>query len=258
MKPLRVLRDNTEAEIEAFALVCDRLGGFDERLSAEWIDGYLTALAAGPIALPLAEWLQAMAGDAYERAFADPEDRASAERALQTRMAALIDHLDAEALFEDADALRLSPLMLGWDDVTRAEAVQAGSIAADAAGELVTGALWAEGFFAALDAHGATWSGVIDDDEAAYFDDLLKQVHVLRLPEGDAELAAHVAAVYGDEGADRNRLVDEACFAVQDLRLWWVEHAPRPVTRKVDKLPGRNDPCPCGSGKKFKRCHGAA
>ena len=21
---------------------------------------------------------------------------------------------------------------------------------------------------------------------------------------------------------------------------------------------GRNDPCPCGSGKKFKRCHGAA
>ena len=23
-----------------------------------------------------------------------------------------------------------------------------------------------------------------------------------------------------------------------------------------DKLPGRNDPCPCGSGKKFKQCHG--
>ena len=25
-----------------------------------------------------------------------------------------------------------------------------------------------------------------------------------------------------------------------------------------DKLPGRNDPCPCGSGKKFKNCHGKA
>ena len=24
----------------------------------------------------------------------------------------------------------------------------------------------------------------------------------------------------------------------------------------VDKMPGRNDPCPCGSGKKFKNCHG--
>lgn len=25
---------------------------------------------------------------------------------------------------------------------------------------------------------------------------------------------------------------------------------------KADKKPGRNDPCPCGSGKKYKKCHG--
>ena len=25
---------------------------------------------------------------------------------------------------------------------------------------------------------------------------------------------------------------------------------------RVDKAPGRNDPCPCGSGKKYKNCHG--
>ena len=24
----------------------------------------------------------------------------------------------------------------------------------------------------------------------------------------------------------------------------------------VEKAPGRNDPCPCGSGKKFEKCHG--
>ncbi len=29
----------------------------------------------------------------------------------------------------------------------------------------------------------------------------------------------------------------------------------RPVTRAMQKV-GRNDPCPCGSGKKFKHCHG--
>jgi uncharacterized protein YecA (UPF0149 family) len=28
--------------------------------------------------------------------------------------------------------------------------------------------------------------------------------------------------------------------------------SPRPAARI-----GRNDPCPCGSGKKYKRCHGA-
>ena len=31
----------------------------------------------------------------------------------------------------------------------------------------------------------------------------------------------------------------------------------RPVRRAEPKV-GRNDPCPCGSGKKYKRCHGAA
>ena len=25
---------------------------------------------------------------------------------------------------------------------------------------------------------------------------------------------------------------------------------------KVDKKIGRNEPCPCGSGKKYKKCHG--
>jgi preprotein translocase subunit SecA len=28
-----------------------------------------------------------------------------------------------------------------------------------------------------------------------------------------------------------------------------------PVKRDSEKV-GRNDPCPCGSGKKYKRCHG--
>jgi preprotein translocase subunit SecA len=32
--------------------------------------------------------------------------------------------------------------------------------------------------------------------------------------------------------------------------------APPPAERSVPKV-GRNDPCPCGSGKKYKKCHGA-
>jgi preprotein translocase subunit SecA len=32
--------------------------------------------------------------------------------------------------------------------------------------------------------------------------------------------------------------------------------APQQVVRGGDKV-GRNDPCPCGSGKKYKKCHGA-
>ncbi|MFN8209130.1 MAG: SEC-C metal-binding domain-containing protein [Bacteroidales bacterium] len=32
--------------------------------------------------------------------------------------------------------------------------------------------------------------------------------------------------------------------------------APQPV--RVEKKVGRNDPCPCGSGKKYKNCHGVS
>ncbi len=37
------------------------------------------------------------------------------------------------------------------------------------------------------------------------------------------------------------------------------EPAPQPkAPRRVEQKIGRNDPCPCGSGKKYKKCHGAA
>ena len=31
---------------------------------------------------------------------------------------------------------------------------------------------------------------------------------------------------------------------------------PKPQPVRVEKKVGRNEPCPCGSGKKFKQCHG--
>ena len=34
------------------------------------------------------------------------------------------------------------------------------------------------------------------------------------------------------------------------------EQSSRPQPYVAEKVPGRNDPCPCGSGKKFKNCHG--
>ena len=44
---------------------------------------------------------------------------------------------------------------------------------------------------------------------------------------------------------------NQAAAAAQDTR---AQQPRTPIIK--DKLPGRNDPCPCGSGKKFKQCHG--
>ena len=44
---------------------------------------------------------------------------------------------------------------------------------------------------------------------------------------------------------------NQAAAAAHDTR---AQQPRTPIVK--DKLPGRNDPCPCGSGKKFKHCHG--
>ena len=34
------------------------------------------------------------------------------------------------------------------------------------------------------------------------------------------------------------------------------EEKQKPLVKKLSEKVGRNDPCPCGSGKKYKNCHG--
>ena len=57
----------------------------------------------------------------------------------------------------------------------------------------------------------------------------------------------------GGSPAQNENLVDQnqQAAARHDTR---ARQPQAPVIK--DKLPGRNDPCPCGSGKKFKNCHG--
>ena len=55
------------------------------------------------------------------------------------------------------------------------------------------------------------------------------------------------------QNLDQEQLTDpnQRAAAQHDTR---AQQPRNPVIK--DKLPGRNDPCPCGSGKKFKQCHG--
>ena len=54
----------------------------------------------------------------------------------------------------------------------------------------------------------------------------------------------------GDEMVDPG----QKAVASHDTRESAQRQQRQPIRK--DKLPGRNDPCPCGSGKKFKNCHG--
>jgi uncharacterized protein len=64
---------------------------------------------------------------------------------------------------------------------------------------------------------------------------------------------------------------DSLTTSVRNIHHYWIEERRRQIARgempgvigqrepfrRAPKI-GRNDPCPCGSGKKYKRCHGAA
>jgi SEC-C motif-containing protein len=51
---------------------------------------------------------------------------------------------------------------------------------------------------------------------------------------------------------------ERGAFKKKDGQWYYVEGEmvkTKPVVRETPKV-GRNDPCPCGSGKKYKKCHG--
>jgi SEC-C motif-containing protein len=52
---------------------------------------------------------------------------------------------------------------------------------------------------------------------------------------------------------------ERATFKKIDGRWFFIDgvELKGPPIRRTEPRVGRNDPCPCGSGKKYKKCHGA-
>ena len=264
------VRDSSPAEVEELHKVCEQLAGFNPDIHLEWVDGFLASLAAGPHLPEPQVWLPALCGDAFDRAFADPADRQRAQRALHTRLKVLCEQLNPEKLLDAGDALRLSPLMMEWTDADREQLVKDGKIAAEDLPVVVTGAEWALGFIEGTEAFSGAWLGPLDEEPHTAREELLDQLVLLFTPPDEPE-RAELLAKYYPNGAEREggaaagpaaepsheELITSALFAAQDLRVFWLESAPKTAPRRVQAEPGRNDPCHCGSGKKFKKCHGA-
>jgi uncharacterized protein len=69
-----------------------------------------------------------------------------------------------------------------------------------------------------------------------------------------------------DTDARHQQWVQCIAPAARQIHAFWLAHRTaaesdtlRDLQEPIRKmaLPGRNDPCPCGSGRKFKHCHGA-
>lgn len=244
--------------VEAFDDVCHRLSGFDDALGAELVDGYLTAIAASWRRIPLDEVLPKMCGDAFGRAFADPQDEARARAALQGRLDQILEELSPEVLVDEPDTLRLAPLVTVWDDESRRKLVEEARLEETDVRGLQTGAFWAEGFVRVLADFADDWpSPSRRDKQAQWIAHAVEVITLLMADPASEVFRSHVATHWKGPPPTRDELIDAALMAVQDLRVWWLDHPPPQPPRRVEAAPGRNDPCPCGSGRKYKKCHGA-
>jgi SEC-C motif-containing protein len=76
---------------------------------------------------------------------------------------------------------------------------------------------------------------------------------------GDQQGEVEFVARFRDERGVEHRHHERSTFIRRDGRWYFQDgelQAPPPAVRSAPKV-GRNDPCPCGSGKKYKKCCGA-
>lgn len=123
----------------------------------------------------------------------------------------------------------------------------------DARHDEVLWELWIEGFETAMKLRPDSWLKLVDS--------------------GDADAAEALAGIItlAEIGRDESDLEREAIDArtgeapdlipgwIETLNAWRLAHAAVPPTVPEAARPakvGRNDPCPCGSGRKYKKCCG--
>jgi uncharacterized protein len=194
------------------------------------LDGFLTAIAIGPELVMPSEWLPAIWGG-EEPVFEDEEQARTVLGAIMGRYNEILRVLDT-------DPEAYEPVF--W------EGPEGEVIAAD----------WAEGFADAIRLRPEAWRPLLEDREA-----VVMLMPILALC-GDGEGGSPLEL---DPEADADLLAEAPeliPMCVAGMHGFWKERRGRPTavsahTRGRKAKIGRNDPCPCGSGRKYKRCCGA-
>ena len=205
----------------------DWLAGFLEcaqvpetTMSIEELDGFFAALVTGPELVPPSEYVPALWGtpDGEGPVFDSDEQ-------LEYAFGLLMRHWNAIA----------GRLAGGYPHVPT---VLEGSDGTD----------WALGFLRGMAVREESWRLLFDDKDSAA---LLSPVMVLAAPE--------VATAPKDWArGDISKTLEYLTIATMGLYRYWREREQRVRRAPLRRAPkvGRNEPCPCGSGRKYKHCCG--
>ena len=242
-------RDLTDAEFAELDELLEATPEPLEPLDVVMLDGYLCGVIVEPVPLEPAAWLTHVF-DFDGRPLPD-----SVDAAWQQRTTALIMRRHTalnRALAEDG---WFDPLILELDDEHPPEALEEGEADPAAALGPVSHALmpWVAGFQHAM----ASFPDLdeMDDDSV-----MAALARLYRHLPAETDEERELVAMLDDEQplASLDDGIEDLVAAVADLYDLTSElrYQVDTVRRDSPKV-GRNDPCPCGSGKKFKQCHGA-
>ena len=120
------------------------------------------------------------------------------------------------------------------------------------------GQQWAQGFMAVVQAWPDEWKGPRNTNAQAWRASALGFVEALTQPDTAPPTQAAFADSEDSPTVSRTRMkaFADAIWAVYNMRDMWRTLGPRVTTAHKPATPGRNDPCSCGSGKKYKKCCG--
>ena len=259
----------TSEELQELDDLLDDLRSRGEEIPQwEFCDGFLAALVCTRRAIPLAESLPMLLGDGAELdvaegeplpqlpAFASAEQQARFLALWQRRWDEVVWQLDApvETLEDERtyqpEAMDMRGAVASLSEEQRAEMGEQ---------EVPSfGQVWALGFMFAVENWPDDWATPRDKEAAGWIDDAMEAI--VALTEDDT--GKPEVCMFSEDGPPstsqaRVETFGEAIWAVYDLRKIWKSLGPRIESVRKAPEPGRNDPCFCGSGKKYKKCHGA-
>ena len=220
------LSDREFQELDEF-LLSDRCA--DDGMTMDTLHGYLTALVIGPEEVPMAEWLPQVWGS-----FADKGPDFKTEKQAQRITTLIARFMNEIAITFEVAPKEYEPLFCEHEWEART---------------LIDAEAWAWGFWQGMALREQAWEAIWESNLA----ELMRPIYLLGADEVEEDEMALV-----DDPLKRHKLAIEMEAAIPEIRRFWLPHRKSAVTQVRREAPkaGRNDPCPCGSGKKYKKCCG--
>ena len=245
-------------DFDAQEAVLDILRDQDEEIPQwEFCEGFLAALVCCRRPIGPDEYWPVLLGEGFR-----PMEQMEFVWRWRRRWTEIVHALDApvETLDDERtyqpEVLDTRGAVLAMPEEERASMLEGG--VADLAALPSFAQIWALGFMYAVETWPEDWAPPRDPDAARMLDEALEAIVAL----SEDDTGKPTSSMFTEDGppsVSAQRLDDfgTAIWAVYDLRQLWKALGPRVEAVRKEAEPGRNDPCPCGSGKKYKKCHGA-